>query len=517
MLSKKSFGIAGAAMLGTVALLGTNAANAAMNLDDDEMATVTYAQETVTEAVDDDMMYYKVSDTDNGTDSNALDVMSAIGVGAAQDETLIVTYTLTGMVFGADLMSDFLTLGDDKITAGERVLTTGGMAEDTEAVFHISNGDGTIEQTDVMMLDIDMLGVMASGGMISVSVRHELNTTGMGTSPDNYGAVNLASGIVETANGRNAKTYVVDNYMNLGPGGDGAPEDSLGTLSDDVGSFSIGTQHLNAQDGMDAELADVFGDAALMADAAGRMAASINFDEDMFGFAAEAWLETLATPATDTCAANFDDASSAYQVWDADADDDKLMPVGLGDLGTGTDTMTGTRHLCIGVDGMMTVPGTDYFTATTMYEGVDDAKIPPMDGMIMLGKIERDGITVQLPYLTTADNYNQRLVIVNRNRNAVAYSIEFAPEEGKTATPMGMADDEVEGTCVGQYDECEMPPHGVTTVISVFNIVEIGGRGSPRTAGTLMLESIPGMVDVATAQINLSTGGTDTVVYEPEE
>ena len=81
---------------------------------------------------------------------------------------------------------------------------------------------------------------------------------------------------------------------------------------------------------------------------------------------------------------------------------------------------------------------------------------------------------------------------------------------------MGMADDEVEGTCVGMYDECEMPPHGVTTVISVFNIVEISGRGSPRTAGTLMLESIPGMVDVATAQVNLSTGGTDTVVYEPE-
>ena len=311
------------------------------------------------------------------------------------------------------------------------------MANDNEAVFHISNGDGTIEQTDAMTLDIDMLGVMASGGTISVSVRHELDTTGQGTSPDNMGMVNLASGIVENDDGRNAKTYVVDNYMNLGPGGDGAPEGTPGTLSDDVGSISIGTQHLNAQDGTDAELADVFGPAALVADAAGRMAASINFDEDMFDFAAEAWLETLATPATDTCAANFGDASGAYQVWDADAADgvDKLMPVGLGDLGTDTDTMTGARHLCIGVDGMTSVPGTDYFTATTMYEGVDDAKIPPMDGMIMLGKIERDGITIQLPYLTTAENYNQRLVIVNRNRNAVAYSMEFAPEEGKTATP----------------------------------------------------------------------------------
>ena len=402
---------------------------------------------------------------------------------------------------------------------GERVLTTGGKEEDTEAVFHVSDGTNVINQEDILTLDIDALGVSMGGGTISVNVRHELNVTGMGTSPDYMGMVNLASGIVENDDGRNAKTYVVDNYMNLGPGGDGAPEGEMGTLSDDVGSISIGTQHLNAQDGADAELADVFGTAALVADAAGRMAASINFDEDMFDFAAEAWLEALAAPATDTCAEDFAAAGGdAYQVWDADAADgvDKLMPVGLGDLGTGTDTMTGARHLCIGVDGMTSIPGTDYFTATTMYEGVDDAKIPPMDGMIMLGKIERDGITIQLPYLTTSDLYNQRLVIVNRNRNAVAYSMAFAPEEGKTATPMGMADDEVEGTCVGMYDECEMPPHGVTTVISVFNIVEIGGRGSPRTAGTLMLESIPGMVDVATAQVNLSTGGTDTVVYEPE-
>lgn len=300
MLSKKSFGIAGAAMLGTVALLGTNAANAAMNLDADEADgyTATFAQETVTEATDDAMMYYKVSDTDGGDDSAALDVMSAVGVGAAQDETLIVTYTLTGMVFGADLMSDSLTLGD-KIGEGERVLTTGGMADDTEAVFHMSNGDGDIEQTDVMMLNIDMLGVMASGGMISVSVRHELNTSGQGTSPDNMGMVMFDSGVVHTNNGRNAMTFVVDSYLNFGPGGDeGATADDAAVLSDDVGSFSIGTQHLNAQDGTDAGLVDVFGAEVSANSDAGRALAMITFDEMMFTFAEDAWLQDIQGTAT---------------------------------------------------------------------------------------------------------------------------------------------------------------------------------------------------------------------------
>ena len=115
MLSKKSFGIAGAAMLGTVALLGTNAANAVINLDGEEAdaRTATFAQETVTEAVDEGMMYYKVTDhVENGTDETALDVMSEGGVGAAQDETLVVTYTLEGMVFGADLTSASLSIDD---------------------------------------------------------------------------------------------------------------------------------------------------------------------------------------------------------------------------------------------------------------------------------------------------------------------------------------------------------------------------------------------------------------------
>ena len=110
MLSKKSFGIAGAAMLGTVALLGTNAANAVIDLDDEDDATVTFAQETVTETVGTGGMYYMVSDT-AGADG-ALNVQNQAGLGATQDTELVVTYMLEGMVFGIALTDESIGLLD---------------------------------------------------------------------------------------------------------------------------------------------------------------------------------------------------------------------------------------------------------------------------------------------------------------------------------------------------------------------------------------------------------------------
>ena len=48
MLSNKSIGIAGVAMLGTIAMLGTTTAHAKFDLDAVKETTVYYAQETLT-------------------------------------------------------------------------------------------------------------------------------------------------------------------------------------------------------------------------------------------------------------------------------------------------------------------------------------------------------------------------------------------------------------------------------------------------------------------------------------
>ena len=54
---------------------------------------------------------------------------------------------------------------------------------------------------------------------------------------------------------------------------------------------------------------------------------------------------------------------------------------------------------------------------------------------------------------------------------------------------------------------------GMVTNLRLSDEVMITGM-PPRAAGTLMLESVPGMVDVATNQANKELGTTDTIVYK---
>ena len=66
MLSRKPLRLFGAAILGIMALLGTNAANALIDLDGDDTNGVTFAQETITSSLTgkDGATYYVV---DGGT------------------------------------------------------------------------------------------------------------------------------------------------------------------------------------------------------------------------------------------------------------------------------------------------------------------------------------------------------------------------------------------------------------------------------------------------------------------
>ena len=109
---------------------------------------------------------------------------------------------------------------------------------------------------------------------------------------------------------------------------------------------------------------------------------------------------------------------------------------------------------------------------------------------------------MHLPYLTTANKFVQRLVIVNRNDTDVAYTMEYTDEAEKmtTAKP-GMGSGEVAAAA--------------TTVMKIDDMVDIDGV-PPRTSGTITLESVPSMIDVATIQINPMQGTTDTIVYEAE-
>ena len=141
MLSNKLGAIAGAAMLGTAALLGTNAANGVINLSAEAAMKVnaaeTFAKETLKAKVDDDSVYYVI---DGGND--ALDVTAELGLagGGDDDDDLIITVKLDGMVFTADSF-DGASLTVDSGTTTAVSESAGGDKGDTSATFAAKRGE----------------------------------------------------------------------------------------------------------------------------------------------------------------------------------------------------------------------------------------------------------------------------------------------------------------------------------------------------------------------------------------
>ena len=526
MLSKKSFGIAGAAMLGSVALMGTNAANAAIDLDaeDKSEAAVIFALETVTDMVPEDGMYYKVTAATTGGDDGSLDIEGKIGVGVVQDGTLIITFDLTGMVFGNKLSASSLTF---QAPDGQDALQDRGPWDGCSNPEHRRRQLGTcrlcitflprnaaMPKEAVATLAVDMAGVSMSGGSVEMTVRNALDDSMH--DEDYMGAVQVASAVsIKTSDPMmNAKTYVATDYEDFGPMD---PNVTSRMYMADLGYFQLSVMNLNAVDGDPVNFEDVFGTDAVSAtrddaleEASIMIDGSLDFGhKDVFLVARD---DNPAEGVSQCATATRVDLYVPNTETEDDMDDMMLVGATLNEIGaTDSNDMTNMMHLCIEVPGAamddtkIRIPRTDNYMAMLMAEGTEAAKAgKPISASGTLGKIERDGTIVHLPYLTTSGKYKQRLVIVNRNKDRVAYTIEYTDEEGNTSTPRpGQAGGFVSG------DQA--------TSMKVADMVEIIGTKGSRTSATLTLESIPEMIDVATTLINVMEGTTDTVVYEPEE
>ncbi|MBO7004632.1 MAG: hypothetical protein JJ854_02125 [Pseudomonadales bacterium] len=123
---------------------------------------------------------------------------------------------------------------------------------------------------------------------------------------------------------------------------------------------------------------------------------------------------------------------------------------------------------------------------------------PAEDTEDVVGAISRNGTTVQIPYITTFTDYNQRVVLVNRSSNPAEYSISFTTEAGTTATP-------------GDAASGEIPANSVLSLKAVDVVTITGDR--TRTAATVTIVAPSTVIDVATNQVNTTDGSTDTVVY----
>ncbi len=156
--------------------------------------------------------------------------------------------------------------------------------------------------------------------------------------------------------------------------------------------------------------------------------------------------------------------------------------------------MGANEYLCVTVTGTPVIPETTY-TGSITYTAIATPSFAPAAFNGTVGTISRNGTTIQVPYVSTFSDYNQRLVLVNRGSADVAYSVTFTPEVGVTATA---------GTAAAGTLKANS-----TTILSAKDVVTI--TGATRTAATVAIVSASANIDAATTMVNLSDKSTDTV------
>jgi hypothetical protein len=115
---------------------------------------------------------------------------------------------------------------------------------------------------------------------------------------------------------------------------------------------------------------------------------------------------------------------------------------------------------------------------------------------VAIGAITYDTTTVEAPYITTYEGYNQRIFIDNRGAVAAYYSTTFTTEDGVTAASGASGTGTVAANTIA--------------VIRVEDLVTF--TGGTRGAATIEIEATDGNIWVTTQIVDLGTGMTDTLV-----
>ena len=174
----------------------------------------------------------------------------------------------------------------------------------------------------------------------------------------------------------------------------------------------------------------------------------------------------------------------------------------------------GEYKLCIEVDSAgpntMQIPAGDYTATVYTKASATEADVMANEGRI--GTIKRNGTTVNIAYLTASEKYNQRLIIVNRGLRAAEFDLHsFTTEVGSDTTVT------LSATAQAAKDAGlnVIPPNG-QVVARVADILEFTGERKRRVGATLSLNADVDDIQVATTQVNLEDGSTDTVIYASE-
>ena len=476
------------------------------------MDSFTYAAETlltnaVTEAEGDSTKYYDIGGT--GT----LVLSAPADVGASGDDVYVVTVTLDGMVFRT-------ALTNGSLTGNSFSLAHGGAAGDKMAVFR-RTGTTELPVTTGMLHLTAQFAVSEGGGSATVSMTNQtlagLTIDGVsGTATHSGNVIKVASALKETPMASDLMATVdssfkkFSNDMTVGHVG----SITIGVNGHRIATTSAGTDVVNG-------LNDILQTGQTPQGTRNVANSSVSFMGD-FSFAEKVFVHGdndcgAADPddATQSMAPDTELASAApdIRMMEGTGDDAVVtgttMPVNLDPTPTdGTnddDVASFMKYLCIMVQGDDTddmaaprIPDTDAYTVMGSYKALAQAANGPMGLERMLGEIDRDGTTAHIPYMTTYEGYNQRIVMSNRSGSDARYEITFRPEAGVMAAATGMA--------------TGMLMANSTMVMKSTDLVELSGGA--RTAATVIVEANSDHIDVTSVTVNKETRGTDTVVHE---
>ena len=486
-----------AATLAFLALTVGPVASAALTIQGSK-GSVTYAKETLPSAGAvsiDGTNYYKIG--------HALSVAAPAGFAALANDSYTVTYTLSGMVFAAST--------PDSITGGTFQKISGGAANDSEVVYRLSSG--TIgEATTDLSLAITF-AVSESGGSITRTVTNSSLPSSVTRSKTLTGRVMVASALSETPFRADALASADLNFVDFGP------NLATGTriVTARLGSLKVGVKPSDGPTLATTTKADTryrnaarTGDAPSATEAATPEEATATADtngiidhlrEIMKGLGSTDANQSTATVAGDVSfvkSIGFSSGTTCGPVTDirkpakapATGYSDEFKPMLVTDAAFST-----PNRLCVTADGETAIPE-GYYTVTTSYLKLDASAFGPVGTTHTLGEIRRDGTVHHIPYLTTYEGYNQRLILRNRSGRAVSYTVTFSTEMEIAATPTS-----VTGALAA----------GEVKVLRVQDMVAL--TGGNRTSATVTSNARSGRLDVGSTIVNLETRGTDTIRY----
>lgn len=505
MYSKGILGIAGVALIGTLA---TNVAHATFTLNDDGelQGGLTVPRETLVEAgsmMKDDITYYRVKQSDA---ANELDLRMPTGVARAAGEELRLIVTLDGALFAqnvsvttnaATILRTYDNAGTElsRSHATNNITVTrleGGMKGDSSVTLGVETAGNVVITADSEFLFEPRELLVDPNRPVSITLQPTYNFAGaaVGASTTFPGVITVADGVNVTSElpAENPVASVTDDFTKFkGPDG-GDP-----VLTAHLGQFEVKVATTTAFH-LAVTASGVVGAAILPGEIEKIVASTevtLGGDTSFLGEGGDIYLATHA------------DCRAAAKMSFLQTGEDMTRSVDEVNLDWGT--VSGARHLCISVpeeDGMP-IPATDAYTLTLAHTmAVTDAEFERANDVLTMGRITRDGTSMYVPWLTTDDRYNQRIVLWNRSSRAAGYALTFTTEDGVTAT----AGADAAGTLAANS----------RTVLSMRNDDVVTLAGGNRTSATIMVVAPSGLVEASTVTLNRQDGSTDTVVYSSQ-